>query len=275
MESQKAKVLIAAPTFESAFQSSLCKQLMKFIRPDEMTLRSLTDKPDEQKVRLEETLEQSNPAVLIAISVRPDEETVKMFRAHHVPIVLIDEEMEGVSTITVDNLMGGYLAGEYLMKKGRKRIGIITGRIGVKGGYNAEQRLKGFQKALTAGKLSLPPSHIIEVEHYSREEGIEVMPKLMEKRMDAIFSAAGDNCALGLLIAAKERGLRIPEDVAIVGFDDVLAARVSKPSITTIRQTLDKMAAEAYQMAVVHRNEILVKPKKVVFNPELIIRQSA
>jgi DNA-binding LacI/PurR family transcriptional regulator len=275
MDSQKVKVMVVAPTFESAFQSSICKQLMKYINPQEMALRSLTDKPDEQKVRLTEVLGQSKLTALIAISVRPDQNIVKEFTSRNIPIVLIDEEMEGVSTITVDNLMGGYLAGEYLIKKGRKRIGIVSGKTQVMGGFNAEQRLKGFQKALNAGKLSLPPSYIIEVDHYSREEGLEVMPKLMEKGLDAVFSAAGDTCALGLLIAAKDRGLRVPEDVAIVGFDDVLAARISRPAITTIRQPLEKMAEETYQMAVVHGVEILRKPRRIVFNPELVIRQSA
>jgi LacI family transcriptional regulator len=101
------------------------------------------------------------------------------------------------------------------------------------------------------------------------------MPKLLHKGVDAIFCAAGDNCALGLLSVAREQGVRIPEDIAIMGFDDLLIAQLSTPKLTTIRQPLNEMAEAAYKLAVVHRNEILRKPQRMMFKPELVVRQSA
>jgi LacI family transcriptional regulator len=109
---------------------------------------------------------------------------------------------------------------------------------------------------------------------YSREDGVEVMPKLLAMGVDAIFCAAGDNCAQGLLSVAKERGIRIPEDVAIIGFDDLPIARLSTPALTTIRQPLKEMAEAAYTLAVIERDEILRKPKNIIFNPELVVRKS-
>ncbi len=190
-------------------------------------------------------------------------------------LVLIDEKAEGVSLISTDNLMGGRIAAEYLIKKGRKKIAIVSGRTKVEGGYNAEQRLKGFQQALNAKGLSIPTGCAIEVTYYTREDGLEVMPKLIDMEVDAVFCAAGDNCALGLMNVTKERGKRIPEDIAIVGFDDLLVARLSTPSLTTIKQPLEKIAEATYKMTVIDREEILSKPRKLVFNPELVIRQSA
>jgi len=93
--------------------------------------------------------------------------------------------------------------------------------------------------------------------HYSREDGIEVMPILLDAGVDAIFCTAGDNCALGLITVAKERNVRIPEDVAIIGFDDLLIAQISTPKLTTIRQPLKEIADAAYKMAVIQREEIL------------------
>jgi LacI family transcriptional regulator len=171
--------------------------------------------------------------------------------------------------------MGGRIAGEYLIKKNRKKIAIVTGRTNVKGGLNAERRLQGFQQALKSSGLSIPFGCLIEVMHYSREDGIEVMPKLLALGVDAIFCAAGDKCAQGLLTVAREQGVRIPEDVAVVGFDDLLIAQLSTPALTTIRQPLKEMAEAAYKMAVIHRDEILLKPQNEVFNPELVIRKSA
>jgi LacI family transcriptional regulator len=240
-----------------------------------MAMRSVTDDANTQKVRLQQILAQTKPTGLIAISIRPDNDTISAYSTANIPIISIDEKASGVSTITIDNNMGGRIAGEYLIKKNKKKIAIVTGRTHVVGGYNAQQRLEGFQHALRTKGLSTPLGCVMEVFHYSREDGIEVMPKLLDFGVDAIFCAAGDNCAQGLITVARERGVRIPEDVAVVGFDDLLIAQLSTPALTTIRQPLKEMAEAAFKMAVIHRDEILRKPRNEVFNPELVIRKSA
>jgi DNA-binding LacI/PurR family transcriptional regulator len=275
MANRETKVVVAAPNFGSALQVAISEHLKKWLKPEESARRSVTDDAVMQKERLKQALVQTHPTALIAISVRPDSDTIAAYTAANVPIILIDEETAGVSTITTDNRLGGQIAGEYLIAKGRKNIAIISGKTQVQGSYNAEQRINGFQQALRAGKLSILPGCMIEVIHYSREDGISVMPKLLHIGVDAIFCAAGDNCAAGLLTVAREQGVRIPEDIAIVGFDDLLIAQLSTPALTTIRQPLKEMAEAAYKMAVVERDEILHKPKNVIFKPELVVRQSA
>ena len=240
-----------------------------------MTQRSVTDDIGLQKARLKQALEQTKPAALIAMSIRPDYETIASYTEKNVPIILIDEETTDVSTITTDNYAGGLIAGDYLAKKGKKKIAIVTGRTNVKGGLNAEQRLKGFQQALKAKGISLPQEYVVEVMHYSRNDGIEIMPKLLALGVDAIFCAAGDNCALGLLSVARDKGVRVPDEVALIGFDDLLIAQLSTPALTTVRQPLKEIAEAAYKMAVFQRDEILAKPQNIVFRPELVIRQSA
>jgi Transcriptional regulators len=275
MANRETKVVVAAPNFGSPLQITLFEHLKKRLKPEEIARRSVTDDAGMQKERLKQALVQTNPTALIAISVRPDSDTIAAYTAANVPIVLIDEETAGVSTITTDNRLGGQIAVEYLIAKGRKKIAIVSGKTQVQGGYNAEQRIKGFQQALSAGKLSVLPECMIEVIHYSREDGISVMPKLLHIGVDAIFCAAGDNCAIGLLTVARDQGVRIPEDIAIVGFDDLLIAQLSTPALTTIRQPLKEMAEAAYKMAVTNRDEILRKPQRVLFKPELVVRQSA
>jgi LacI family transcriptional regulator len=275
MASRETKIVVVVPTFQSAILIAMNDLLKKLLKPEEIVLRSVTDEAGVQKDHLKRVLTQVKPTALIAMDIQPDADTVAAYTAADVPIVLIDEDAAGVSTITTDNCMGGRIAGEYLISKGRRKIAIVSGRTQVKGGYNAEQRLKGFQQALNAGRLSIPPRCTIEVIHYSREDGIEVMPKLLDAGVDAIFCAAGDNCALGLITVAKERKVRIPEDIAIVGFDDLLIAQISTPKLTTIRQPLMEIAEAAYKMAVTQRDEILRKPQHIIFKPELVIRQSA
>jgi DNA-binding LacI/PurR family transcriptional regulator len=275
MASRETKVVVVVPTFQSAILVAMSDHLKKLLKPEEIALRAVTDEAGVQKDHLKRILTQVKPTALITMDVQPDADMVAAYTAAGVPIVLLDEEAVGVSTIATDNLMGGRIAGEYLISKGRKKIAIVSGRTQVKGGYNAEQRLKGFQQALNVGRLSIPPGCTIEVPHYSREDGIEVMPKLLDADVDGIFCAAGDNCALGLISVVKDRKVRIPEDISIVGFDDLLIAQISTPKLTTIRQPLKEIAEAAYKMAVTQRDEILRKPQKIIFKPELVIRQSA
>ncbi|MCX6122827.1 MAG: substrate-binding domain-containing protein [Ignavibacteriales bacterium] len=275
MTNREIKVVIAVPTFGSAFQISMIANFRKLFKPEEMALRSSTEDAEKQMECLHQLLIQNKPTALIAMDIRPDFDTISTYRAANVPIVIFDEEAAGVSTIATDNFKGGRIAGEYLISKGRNKIAIVTGRTQVKGGYNAVLRLKGFQQALKAKGLSIPQGCVMEVMHYSREDGVEVMPKLLALGVDAVFCAAGDNCAQGLLNVAKDKGVRVPEDVAIVGFDDLLIARLSTPTLTTIRQPLMEMAEAAYTMVVIQRDEILRNPQNAIFNPELIIRKSA
>ena len=275
MTNQETKVVIIAPTFGSPIYISFIDHLKKMLKPEQMAMRSVTDDPAIQKERMKLALEQNKPSGLIAIDIRPDAETIAAYKAAQVAIVILDEEAPGVSTIAIDNVKGGLIAGEHLIAKGKKKIAIVTGRTKVKGGFNAEQRLKGFQQALKLKKIFIPPGGAIEVLHYSREDGIEVMPKLLAIGVDAIFCAAGDNCAQGLLSVARDRGVRIPEDVAIIGFDDLLIAQLSTPPLTTIRQPIREMAEAAFTMIVTNREAILLKPQHAVFNPELVVRKSA
>jgi LacI family transcriptional regulator len=274
MAGQEIKVVIIAPTFGSALQISIVAQFRKIFKQDEIAMRSATDDANKQMECLKQVLVQNRPTALISIDVRPDPDIISIYRSANVPIVLFDEEAPGLSTIAIDNYKGGSMAGEYLISKGRKKIAIVTGRTKVKGGYNAELRLRGFQQALRAKGLSLPQGCVMEVPRYSREDGVEVMPKLLAQGVDAIFCAAGDNCAQGLLSVARDRGVRIPDDVAVVGFDDLPIAQLSTPTLTTIRQPLMEMAQAAYTMVVLQKDEILRNPQKLIFNPELVIRKS-
>jgi LacI family transcriptional regulator len=269
------KVVVAAPSFLSPIYTAMAEHLKKLFKPEEIVLKSVTDDPATQKGRLEHVLVQTKPSALIAMDIRLDSGTVTAYTSANIPIVLIGEKADGVSKIMIDNVAGGRLAGEYLIGKGRKQIAIVSGRTKVKGGFNAEQRLKGFQQALSAKGIPLQPGCTIEVPNYSREDGLEVMPKLLDLGVDAIFCAAGDNCALGLLSIARENGVRVPDDVAIVGFDDLFIAQVSSPPLTTIKQPLYEMAYAAYTMTVKNRDEILRRPQEATFNPEIVVRQSA
>ena len=191
--------------------------------------------------------------------------------------MLIDEEIEGIATVTTDNFEGGYIAGAHLVKSGRRNLAVVSGRVNIEGGYNAGQRLAGFTMALAAGGFRFNESRIIEVTDYSYSDGAKSMKRLLDEKsgIDGVFSAAGDECAVGILKTARERGVLVPKDVAVVGYDDIEIARSASPPLTTIRQPLQEMAAAAYRMVTSTASETLAHPKKTLFRPELVIRESA
>jgi len=279
MSNQSLKIVVTAPYFGSLFQIAILEHFKKLLSPENMSFRSSTGEVNKQIEILKKILTENKPTVLISISMSPNPDIISLYRANNVPIILLDEEALGVSTIATDNYTGGRIAAEYLISKGRKKIAIVTGRVQARenygGNYNAKLRLAGFKEALRNSGLAIPSGCVLEVPNYSREDGVAAMPKLIDAGVDAIFCAAADNTALGLLSVARERGIRIPEDIAIIGFDDLPAAQTSTPGLTTIRQPMKEIVEAAYNMATTQRDEILKRPKKVLFKPELIIRKSA
>ena len=279
MSNQSIKIVVTAPYFGSLFQIAILDHFKKLISPENLSFRSSTGEVDKQIDSLKKMLAENKPTVLIAISMCPNPDIISLYKTNNVPIILIDEEANGATTIATDNSMGGQIAAEHLISKGRKRIAIVSGRTQSRenyaGNYNARLRFKGFNETLKHKGLSIPAGCAIEVPNYSREDGAAAMPKLIEIGVDAIFCAAADNCALGLISVARERGTRVPEDIAIIGFDDSPIAQLSTPTLTTIKQPMKEIVEAAYKMSTEHRDEILKNPKKVLFKPELILRQSA
>jgi DNA-binding LacI/PurR family transcriptional regulator len=95
------------------------------------------------------------------------------------------------------------------------------------------------------------------------------------KDIDAVFCGAGDNTAIGVINAIKEAGLRVPQDIAVVGYDDIPVASAFTPSLTTVRQPVEKMGNEAFIITLEAMQGRLKTLTNLVFEPELIVRESA
>jgi len=269
------KVLLIAPTFGSPLHISTLEHFKKLMKSENFSFRSATGEIDKQIECFHKALVENKPDVLISFDVSPSEDIVLLYRENNIPIILVDEETRGATTIATDNYAGGHIVGKYLISKGKKKIAIITGTTEGPGSYNARLRLEGFKQALAEHNLTLPSYYTLVAPKYTREDGIELMPKLIEEKVDAIFCAAGDNCAQGLLAVAREQKVRVPEDIAIVGFDDLPIAKLSTPELTTVRQPIKEIVDTAYRLAIEETKSILYNPRKILFKPELIIRQSA
>lgn len=176
-----------------------------------------------------------------------------------------------VNYIGIDNVAGGAMACDYLASLGHQKIAIITGSLQTQGG---QQRLQGFKDVITKRKISIPSEYIIEGD-YSRRSARSAAEKLLtlKNRPTAIF-VCSDDMALEVITVAMEKGLKIPQDLSVIGFDDNPAAIFGPVSLTTIKQPLFQMA----EQAVKQLTSIIAGKKKgsvhLVLDPELIVRES-
>ncbi|HKW25140.1 MAG TPA: LacI family DNA-binding transcriptional regulator [Terriglobales bacterium] len=161
-----------------------------------------------------------------------------------IPVICLDRCPEGWKgdTVTVDNEGGAYQAIRYLLELGHRRIACIAGQLHVTSGV---ERLKGFKRALREAGITTAPEYIQEG-RFDRLSGYEKALMLLQfsPRPTAIF-AANDLVALGVLAATRELGLRCPEDVSLVGFDDLELASFTNPALTTVAQPAYQMGARA------------------------------
>jgi DNA-binding LacI/PurR family transcriptional regulator len=139
------------------------------------------------------------------------------------------------------------------------------------------EREQGYKKALSAKSIAANERLMVTVDNNYINEGRAIMQTLLKSNrdIDAVFCGAGDSTAIGAINAIKQAGLRVPQDIAVVGYDDIPVASVFTPSLTTVRQPVEKMGNEAFVMALEAMQGRLSEQKKLVFEPELIIRESA
>lgn len=188
------------------------------------------------------------------------------------PLVLIDMRVPGFTSVNPDNLLGGYLATRHLLDNGRQRIAFVSGSLAH---YSIRERGRGFRKALFEAKMLADPElEIIIPNVVDPEQGIwDAIQALlaMPQRPDALL-CYNDSTALVAMRCCLDAGLKIPQDIAIVGFDDIAAAALAHPPLTTVH--IDKEALGATGVALLMQgqsNEALEK----ILPVELVVRESA
>ncbi len=183
----------------------------------------------------------------------------------------------GLNTISVDNHSGGIQVTQHLIREGRRHIGLIAGPLAW---WEARERYVGWQEALQQAGLTPSPRLVIEAD-WSAGTGAAAMQALLDREphLDAVF-ACSDQIALGALGVAHRLGRRIPQDIAIVGFDNIPESAYFWPPLTTIYQHLIDIGS----LAVEHLHRIIEtkrnsgtdgEPAAISQVPELVIRESS
>lgn len=187
-----------------------------------------------------------------------------------VPYVQIDTESgANVPSVSIDQQVGGRLAAQHLIDLGHTHIAAISGPLDW---YGAQARSSGWKTALTAAELTLGP---IAAGDWSAHSGYEAACKLLQTGIT--FSGlvvANDQMALGAIRALRDSGLSVPEDVAVVGFDDIPEAAYFEPPLTTIHQDFAALGEQSVEYLVALINNPNTPTHQRVLYPHLIERQS-
>jgi LacI family transcriptional regulator, xylobiose transport system transcriptional regulator len=211
---------------------------------------------------------------VVAIYATPGPVQQHRLSSRDVPLVLVDptgEPEHGVPSVGADNWSGALMATRHLLGLGHRRIAVITGPQGV---LASQARLDGFRSAMDAAGVPVEPA-LVRVAGFEIEDGIHHGRQLLRlvDRPTAIF-AFNDGMAMGVYQAAAEAGLRIPDDVSVVGFDDLPDSRWMTPKLTTVRQPLFEMAAAAARILVGMVRGEAPAQTRVVLATELAVRAS-
>jgi LacI family transcriptional regulator len=200
-----------------------------------------------------------------------DDPIVLSLHESKMPFVLIGRHPTlDISYIDVDNVSGGYEATMHLRNLGYQRIATITGPQNLIAGYD---RFRGYKLALEESNLPFDPKLVAEGD-FSENSGYEACLNLIPQKPDAIFVAT-DTMAIGAFQALNEAKLKVPDDIALVGYDDVPNSKTTPVPLTTIRQPIQKMGAAAVSTLI----EIIHNPesptKSTILPTELVIRESS
>jgi LacI family transcriptional regulator len=195
-----------------------------------------------------------------------------------VPLVFLSmDPRPDTSVVCVDNYRGGKLATGHLINQGYREIGLITGPMDW---WEVRERARGWRDALVEAGI-VPDGSLVVNGDWTAESGERGMSRLLDQRpgLDAVF-AANDQMALGAIQAARKRGLHLPQDLAIAGFDDMPEAAYLWPPLTTISHPLFDvgcLAVKELQRLLAELREGLseIQPRTIVLQPNLVIRESS
>jgi LacI family transcriptional regulator len=270
---------LVVPDLVHPFFGEVAKGMSRVLRKKGyyLIIASSEEEPELEQQEVDQLLARRVDALIIASA----QTTVQMFKRieeQRTPYILVDRKVPGVNTnfIGVDDVAVGRLATEHLISQGRQRIAHIAGP----SVSTATGRLDGYRRALAAHQMEVNPHYLIAREHgddASDQSGYEAMRKLLAASPppDGVF-CYNDPTAMGAMEAIIAHGLRVPEDIAIVGCGNVRYSAFLRVPLTTIDQQSEEIGDRSAKLAL---SQIEAKgsarPKTILLEPNLIVRRSA
>lgn len=194
-------------------------------------------------------------------------------RSNYPVVLLVGDPDSGIDAVCVDDRRGAYKATRHLVEVGHRCIGFIdsSNPLG-----NPEKR-QGYQQALAEGGMAFDPALVVDPHGHSTVQGYLAMDAMMNvrQRPSAVF-AANDSLAIGALRWCQKHGLRVPDDVAIIGFDNIEYAEYAAVPLSTVNYAVEMVTSMAVDrlMQLIAAGDQLPEPRATLIDPELVIRES-
>ena len=210
---------------------------------------------------------------IIFSRVSDESRVLKILSQRNIPIVVIDRalEDESVPSVVLNNARAGELAAEHFVSLGHHRIGCITGPLNI---ALCRERLKAFRQILLRHQIEFHDDNVFEGD-FKLESGQKGIAALLRNQPDltAVW-AQNDIMAAGVIKELYRRGMRVSEDVSVMGMDDVSLAIMMTPALTTIKQPFQEMSQKAVEMIVNQRDGNPGTDRKIVLEPTLVVRET-
>lgn len=229
-----------------------------------------TDHREEKERAYLKTLRHKRMDGLVIATGTTPRETLEELMDEGVRIVLMSREIPGalIGSVMVDNRFGGQLAAEHLLSLGHRKIGLIMEPLSI---GSAHDIFRGFQKAVEGTDAEL---FVSEETGFGIEAGARLAGDLLARHKVTALFAANDELAVGVLQACRERGIRVPEDLSVVGFDNTILSQIVTPALTTVAQPIYELGRRTVHLLMDGiENETQPKNREVL-EPRLIVRES-
>jgi LacI family transcriptional regulator len=230
------------------------------------------DDPDLEETLIKSLLRREIDGVMLT-RVSDESRIVSRIVKRNIPIVVIDRafEHENVSNVVLDNYRAGCMAAAHLLELGHRRIACITGPMKIS---LSRERLRGFQRTLEENGVSLPPSCVYEG-NFLYPTGVHGMRALRQGGAGCTaLWAMNDLMAFGAMRALHERGVRVPEEVSVLGMDDLEIAEMVSPPLTTIHYPIKELVEKAVELLISQINSMEFRSETIVLEPSLTVRGS-
>ncbi|EEY99958.1 ribose operon repressor [Vibrio sp. RC586] len=225
------------------------------------------------KASINTLLQKRVDGLLLMCSTLEGERLDVFDRYPDIPVVVMDwgPILFASDKIQDNSLQGGYMAAKHLIECGHKEIGCITGPL-IR--HQAQMRYEGYKRALAEAGLGIHPDWIIESD-FECEGGYQAFEKLYERgKLPSALFVCNDMMAMGVIQAASQRGLRVPDDLSLIGYDDVHIAKFMTPALTTIHQPKYRLGKAAVDTLLYRLENPDTTAQVVQLEPTLAVRSS-
>ena len=266
---------VIIPDISSIFYSELARGIEDIATMYKYNIiLSNSDQNADKELHLLNTMLGKQVDGIVFMSGNITEELASEFERSPVPIVLAASVVEGnkVPSVTVDYEQASFDAVSMLLENGHKQIGFVSGRF--EEPINSEMKIVGYKRALAEANVEYDEDFVVEGD-YTYDSGIEAVEKLLEleNKPTAIYVAT-DEMALGVIHGAQDRGLVIPDDLDVIGFDNTRLALMVRPQLTTVVQPMYDIGAVAMRLLTKFMNKEKVEDHTVVLPHRIEKRHS-